>query len=276
MFVDIVGAAAAADRVRRGRHRGARCARWRATPVGSRTWSTRARGSRPASASPTPRRSSPPGPRRRSAARRDRPGDLDRGPHPRPQARRRGAADRAALAGAVHRRDGLQAGAGQAPRAAARRRLRRRGARADVGPARARPRRGQRRGDRAVDPGRGRGRAPRPRGRTAGERQGPHPRGRRLDRGPDPGRRRRDALRRASPSCWRRWTGARWWSTRSVPSAMSTSSSGSWSCSARTLRELRDRVDFGRAQPVVCEDWSDGPGCVAALRSARRSREPTR
>ena len=54
------------------------------------------------------------------AARRDRSGDVDRGAHPRPEARRRGAGDRAALAGAVHRRDGLAARPGQAARAAAR------------------------------------------------------------------------------------------------------------------------------------------------------------
>ena len=52
------------------------------------------------------------------AARRDRPGDVDRGPHPRPEARRRGAADRAALAGAVRRRDGLAPRPGGPARAA--------------------------------------------------------------------------------------------------------------------------------------------------------------
>ena len=65
-----------------------------------------------------------------AAARRDRPGDLDRGPHPRPEARRRGADDRAAFAGAVRRRDGLAPRAGVTARAAARRRDDRRGARA--------------------------------------------------------------------------------------------------------------------------------------------------
>ena len=55
---------------------------------------------------------------------RDRPGDLDRGPHPRSQARRRGAEDRPALAGPVRRRDGLAPGAGGPPRAAAGRRAR--------------------------------------------------------------------------------------------------------------------------------------------------------
>ena len=72
------------------------------------------------------------------AARWDRSGDLDRGPDPRPEARRRGADDRTALAGTVHRRDGVAAGTGVAPRAAARRRARRGRAGADVGPGRAR------------------------------------------------------------------------------------------------------------------------------------------
>ena len=48
------------------------------------------------------------------------PGHLDRRAHPRPQARRRGADDRAALAGAVRRRDGLAPRPGGAARAAAR------------------------------------------------------------------------------------------------------------------------------------------------------------
>ena len=47
-------------------------------------------------------------------ARRHRPRDGDRRPHPRPEARRRGADHRAALAGGLHRRDGLAPRAGRA------------------------------------------------------------------------------------------------------------------------------------------------------------------
>ena len=66
------------------------------------------------------------------------------------------------------------------PRAAARQGRRGRRARARLRPDRARPRRADGRGDRAVDHGRDRRDAPRPHGRAAGARQRPDPRGRRV------------------------------------------------------------------------------------------------
>ena len=102
------------------------------------------------------------------AARRHRPRDRDRGAHPRPEARRRRAdASRCA-------RDAGYIGAMGSRRAQDKRRERllakgidRRRAGAHLGADRARPRRADRRGDRAVDHGRDRRDAPRPR-RAAG------------------------------------------------------------------------------------------------------------
>ena len=91
------------------------------------------------------------------------------------------------------------------PRAAARQGGHRRGAGAHLRADRARPRRADRRGDRALDHGRDRRDALRPRRRAAGARQGPDPRGRRVkDRRAGPRRRRGLPVRRrpsSSPSC---------------------------------------------------------------------------
>ena len=40
--------------------------------------------------------------------------------------------------------------------------------------------------------------------------------------------------------------------------------------------EIRAGVDFGSAEVVVCEDWADGPGGVAALRHRGGAPTPTR
>ena len=115
------GPGAAPDRVRRGGLRGGALQRSRGRRAGGRSSATRARSSRPAERFPdaeeVDRRLAGRGVR---APRRDRPRHLHRGPHPRPEARRRGAHDRAALRCALRGRDGQPPRAGAAARAPAR------------------------------------------------------------------------------------------------------------------------------------------------------------
>ena len=49
-----------------------------------------------------------------------------------------------------------------------------------------------------------------------------------------------------------------------MPSRRCPRSTGSSSCSGARAEEIRAGVDFGQAEPVVCEDWADGQ--AASLR----------
>ena len=238
LFVDVVAPPPRLIAVRRGRHRRPRCARSPAPPAGvpyvvdpRARFATRERfpdAEEVVAAWPE---------EAFAAARRDRPRDVDRGPHPRPQARRRGAP----RSRCARRRGSSARWARGARRPSARERLLAAGldggrARAPVSAGRPGPRRGQRGGDRAVDPGRDRGRAPRPRGRTAGERQGPDPRGPGLIGAADPRRGCRDARSAREPKLLADARRAPAGGARDPrPVRRRRTRAGRRSCSARTL-----------------------------------------
>ena len=201
------------------------------------------------------------------AARRHRPGDLDRGADARPKLDDAALIHRAALAGAVHRRDGLAARAGASGAsgcsswASPRRSWRGSPRRSASTSARDQPR-----GDRAVDHGRDRRRPPRARRRPARRRARAGSTRCPLDRAGLSSPRAPARGSASARSCWPTSTAVRCSSTR-------------WRAQCECAELERVVVVLGapprrsslgstsmRAEPVVCERWDDGPGRVAAAR----------